>query len=586
MRRTGDVTMSNPHKQPAPHISSKARVCLSIALLACLTHPCGSSAEVIGDVVRVGYLTNTGSVVRLGSWTPVVVDLTLQNQASFDGKLVLKQTDRDGDIYRDVVPVHLFADGGDQRRYWLYTPASPSGLLRYQYQVELLATGENGREERQVKIVSGGKEVSHISPPTSVSMLPDDEYLILTLSNGPIGKIRHLVTGDMESSLDRPVQIAHISPESLPGKWIGLEMVDCIVWDQADPTVLTEAQEQALVEWIRQGGKLLLAAGRTSDVVSQATHLGPLLPVSIGPVEPVSHLPETRRRLLGIRDSQDEGYRNQLALAKCKAVSRSDVTNWLYEETIDSTVVAGRRLGRGYLLYVAAELEDLLRDPAANPVLFFRRILQLRPSRITGNPGHRSEIRLARYFDAEVGFCDTSGGYLALALIAVIAYVLGATFGVWKMLQARQLLKYSWSALAIVALAASFLAVVGVQAIHGVGRKVEQLTIVDGFSDTPDALATAYFGMTTSVRSHVDVWLPVDPLLSKEPANSSCILRPLADWSEDFVSEAIYTDPAVYELRPATAEIHDVVMRATLKQFEGRWHGTLSGTLKGKLGNR
>ena len=342
-------------------------MCLSIALLACLTHPCGSSAEVIGDVVRVGYLTNTGSVVRLGSWTPVVVDLTLQNQASFDGKLVLKQTDRDGDIYRDVVPVHLFADGGDQRRYWLYTPASPSGLLRYQYQVELLATGENGREERQVKIVSGGKEVSHISPPTSVSMLPDDEYLILTLSNGPIGKntpLGHRRYGKFAGSPgpNRPYLTGVFARQM-----DRLEMVDCIVWDQADPTVLTEAQEQALVEWIRQGGKLLLAAGRTSDVVSQATHLGPLLPVSIGPVEPVSHLPETRRRLLGIRDSQDEGYRNQLALAKCKAVSRSDVTNWLYEETIDSTVVAGRRLGRGYLLYVAAELEDLLRDPAANP---------------------------------------------------------------------------------------------------------------------------------------------------------------------------------------------------------------------------
>ena len=46
-----------------------------------------------------------------------------------------------------------------------------------------------------------------------------------------------------------------------------LEMVDYIIWDEADPTNLGDAPRQlgALIDWVRQGGCLVLAAAQTCN---------------------------------------------------------------------------------------------------------------------------------------------------------------------------------------------------------------------------------------------------------------------------------------------------------------------------------
>jgi len=175
---------------------------------------------------------------------------------------------------------------------------------------------------------------------------------------------------------------------------------------------------------------------------------------------------------------------------------------------------------------------------------------------------------------------------MALAIVFAIAYVLAATLGVWKMLQAREMLRHSWSALALVAVVASVLSVAGVQAIHGVRREVHQLSIVDGEAGELRANATSYFGLRTSIHSRVDVWLPEDHVLERKPERTVCSLRPMPSWRHATGSETGYTDPARYWLKPATAEIHGVPVRATLKEFEGRWRGELPGTLEASLVTR
>jgi len=546
--------------------------------------------DIIGDVVRVGYLVDSGgqeslSVVRVGAWTPVVVDLALQQQTSFDGLLRVRQFDRDGDIYVDSVPVHLADTGaGAGQRYWLYSVAHPQDARTRDFEVELLES-ETGDESDAslVQVISGGVPVSAMVPPMQPEGLPDDACLILEISDSTLGRVRHLQDNKYQNRFDRDIFIAHGSPADLPGNWIGLEMVDYLIWDNADPTQLTPAQARALVEWVEQGGRLVLAAGRTSDTLTQSKVFGPLLPVRFERVASTSHLPTVRTRLLGLVGDNAASYGRPVVYAECTVLPDPDVKHVLFDAGTRSTIVAARRVGRGRLIYVAAALSDLLAEPEADYGRFFERVLELRQTPVGDETANLTYINLFRFLDREVGFYESGALRLVLVLLFAVAYVLLATLGVWKLLQVRNQLKQSWTALAAVAVLATLVSLLGVQMVHGVGRDLRQLTIVDGVSDQVAAQATAYFGLKTATHSRLDLWLPGDYRLQTEPAATACMLKPMLDPLAYGQKAAGFTDPSRYWLRPSTAEVHDVPLRATLKQFEGQWRGELRGTVRSSV---
>ncbi len=551
-----------------------------------------SRGAIVGDIVRVGYLATSGehdlsspttSVVRIGSWTPVVVDLTLQNQTAFDGMLRLRQFDRDGDIYVDSVPVHLAETGaGARQRYWLYTVANPQNMREHNFAVELLASPDGDEESaRLVQVISGGMPVPAMLSPIRPEILSDNHFLTLSIGDGGMGKVR-VVARDPEIAdrYDRPMSVAHGSPSDLPSRWVGLDAVDAIVWDEADTTRITPEQERALVEWVRQGGRLVLSAGRTASAVAQSSVIGPLLPVRVGPVHAATELPDVRRNLLGITGETSAAYSKPVTAAACTLVDEPGVEAIITDEALGGVVVSSRRIGRGKIVFVAASLGELLADSAADPVRCYRWLLGLRGNPIGDATTNSSYVLpLYRYLDREVGFYQTGAMRLALALFFAVGYVLVATLAVWKLLAGRNLLKHSWSALAVTALVASVLSLIGVQTLRGVGWDVQQVTVVDCAAGRSSAVATAYFGVKTGVHSRLDLWLPRDYRLDQEPSQTACMLKPMMDWQDHLEAGATYTDPTRYWLSPSTAEIFDAPIRGTSKQFEGYWQGDMSGTL-------
>ncbi len=554
---------------------------MALAILAASPH--SASAEIVGDILRVGYpiASESGSAVRHGAWTPILVDLRLQGQASFDGELRLRQYDRDGDVYVDSVPVHLFADGGDQQRYWMYTVANKPTRKNQNFQVELFATDGENDPGKLVKVISGPTLVSAMEPPVEPEFLSDDQYLILDVSDRTMGRIRDLRDVDNVNMFDREIRIAHLSPAGLPNKWFGLDSVDCVIWDDADTTTITEQQQQALVEWVKHGGTLVLAAARTASTLAQSTHIGPLLPVRIGENVSVAHLPETRSQLMKI-SGDDADYSQPFTIAKCVALPDPAVTTLLNEDSIGGVIHSKRRVGRGNLVFLSASVHDLLGDSKIRPPEFFKRVLELRRNPISAEIG-ANYINLFPYFEGVVGFHGISGARLAVAILFCMVYVLVATFGAWRLLQARKMLKHSWTALAIIGGIASVLSIIGVQSVHGIGRTMHQFSIIDGTANSVFAHGTAYFGLTSSTKNILDVWLPDDAMLKSEPGPSSCVLQPMLSASLSGIDEVSFTDPTRYRIQPATAEVRDVLLRATLKQFEGRWQGTLPGALTASI---
>ncbi|MEE8168967.1 MAG: hypothetical protein V3T70_00330, partial [Phycisphaerae bacterium] len=90
------------------------------------------------------------------------------------------------------------------------------------------------------------------------------------------------------------------------------------------------------------------------------------------------------------------------------------------------------------------------------------------------------------------------------------------------------------------------------------------------------------FGLRTPTHTTVDVRLPsrsddVDSRLTDGTIN---VLPPAGG---PWVDVRGYVSPATYRVRAAGKRLEDVTVRATLKEFAGRWQGELSGQLEARL---
>ena len=558
-------------------VPPRAWLLAGVALLPLLI-PAAGAARVIGDVVSAGFNARGAGiggrhVVRLGHWTPVVVQLTLEGQTQFEGRLRVAQRDRDGDVGYDYHEILLNADSAASRTYTLYTLPSLGADGAIDLSVELV-----DQDDVLVEMVSAGRLVRALRAADTPTVLPDDETLILDVAEGQMGKVARLAeTGPGLRPL-RPINVAHLAPRELPDRWQGLEAADAIVWDESDPDALNADQRQALAEWTRQGGVLVLATARHAAALQKSDVFGPLLPVTVGERTSLKEAGRFRSRWLGLPE-EDAEYAEAVPLVKCSVRKGAGARRVFPEPGAESssagvdTLIARGRAGRGVVVFVAASLRELL-DAECNPTTFWRALLEIR---LTNTENYPDDRPLYQPLEAVVAFAATGGQYMVFALLFVMAYIGLATFGSWSFLKSRGWEKHNWTVFAGVAVVASLLSITATQTIRGVGQKLHQLTVVEATAGESAASATAYFGLKTGTHSVLDVWLADDYARAPEPQRTDCFLRALPADKSVAQGGVAFADPGSYELRPATAELLRVPIRATLKQFEGRWRGQLRG---------
>lgn len=550
-----------------------------LGVIAVLGSAVRVSAVLEGQVVRVGFplvrVVGGEQAVRPGEWVPVVVRLRLDNEGSFDGWIRISQPDIDGDLAYDTQRVQLLRD--QEREYTLYALAGANSASESAFAVEV-----NSSDGRRVELMSGGRPTPVLRRSAECELLTADDFLVLSLGD-VVGAAQALESPSRATEFRKSIRLAHFGPDSLPSLWIGLQAVDAVIWDDADPAALTPLQLEALLEWTRQGGVLVVAAGRTVDVVAGTPGLAAVLPVELGPTQSVGALPNFRRHMLGTSEVADPD--RPIVVARCR--TRSDAQTIL-AESLDgapgapqSTIVADHRVERGRIVFVAASLSDLMTGDG-DPMHFFQRVLMLRDMAEGSAAMAIERVSLPRELTGWTGFRQIGQTYLAVAMIFLGLYAFAASLGSWQFLRTRGLLRHSWSAFGIVAAAASVASVAGVQMVRGVGTKLLQISIVDADANRSAARATAYFGLKNSVFGSVDVWLPDDFPQVTEPGITACTLAPLSLEPGD-LGTSRFADPGRYQLMPSRAELHGVPIRGTLKQLEGRWSGSMTGRLSARL---
>ncbi|MCK4660879.1 MAG: hypothetical protein KAV82_15270, partial [Phycisphaerae bacterium] len=308
----------------------------------------------------------------------------------------------------------------------------------------------------------------------------------------------------------------------------------------------------------------------------------PLLPVRVGALTRLKEADEFRTGWLDL-PLGDVEYSEPIPLAQCTLRQGPGIRKVFPVPGSENrspgidTLIARRRVGRGSLVFVAASLRDLTspRCPPdeCDPSVFFRRLLEIRTTTRQDYP----ERMVYKDLESKIGFRAVGALYLVSAMLFVMAYIALATFGSWGFLKSRGWSRHNWTVFAVFA---GFAGVVGIstaQYARGVGQKLNQLTIVDATAGTSEACAVAYFGLKTGTHSVLDLWLAEDYAQQPEPQPTSCFLRSLPSGRAMGEGRLTFTDPGTYELRPAKAELLRVPIRATLKQFEGRWQGHLTG---------
>ncbi|MGC8640977.1 MAG: hypothetical protein ACP5XB_14015 [Isosphaeraceae bacterium] len=210
---------------------------------------------------------------KIGCWTPVRVQLKA-GPARFSGLLELTVPDDDGTptAYRQPVEV---------------SPNETASFTVY---------GRAGGQDAEftIAILDGqGRRLLQLPQEKFASSTPDiilpDEMVILALGQ-PMGvdqlpSLPGFTVGGQRGQTGTGVAeliVSRIDPQvnQLPGRWYGFDLARAVVIDTDDRATLQELggpRAQALVDWVRHGGHLVVSVGANWQAVRDSA-LGQILP--------------------------------------------------------------------------------------------------------------------------------------------------------------------------------------------------------------------------------------------------------------------------------------------------------------------
>jgi len=534
--------------------------------------PRAAAQPVQGDVRSVGFQAGVQSrqVIREGRWFPVLLDLSAQGDQHFQGELRIERRDMDGDIaaYTES-PVTLTANAG-LKRVWAYA---------------VTIHADSGSSVNVDVLSDDGILINRIAVPP-FDIISADTQLIVDISEKPVAALNVLDSGAASYTgyswgtrrYYRNICVARMPAPDLPDRWIGLEAIDAIVWDEPDFTNVSDAQLAALIEWVRNGGRLVVGVGPAWSMI-QNSLLEEVMPIEGGGAAlEARSLPSFLAKYAAATTTALDA-----PIALSSATPRSDA--WVsvrdrLDSGVDVSLVSSRYVGSGMVTAVGARLRDLTAVEAQliRPAEFFAGLFDVYRNTPEFNKAEgdavtavieRAPINLYSAVVEPTEFRAGATLRVATALGFVFIYGVLATIVSWIWLKRRSLTYLSWSVFAGFAVVAGVLSLGAVRISRGFGS-VRSFNFVDLEAGSAEARAFGYFGYRSATRSSVDISL----------SGEDSFLRAL---STGVASEPRYATPARYRALTGGAALDSTLMRATLKQFEGRWNGKIDGTVRGQI---
>ena len=223
----------------------------------------------------------TGNTFRPGDLTGIELELTSRLDSDETVWIQWDHETPDGDVF--AFGRRLLLSPDQPRRTWLYVPLPPDTTLE-----------SNGRiRARSIKDDLPGEDLGVLRF-QMMSTLPRhvtrNKSVIGVVGSDSAGLEAYESEALSQSGLDIAGQGTALSilpdPSKLPDQWMGLRSFDALIWtdDSAD---MSPAQEEAILEWVRRGGHLVVVLPQSGNIWSLGSgEDGPL-----GSIMPSAPLP-------------------------------------------------------------------------------------------------------------------------------------------------------------------------------------------------------------------------------------------------------------------------------------------------------
>jgi len=216
-----------------------------------------ATAQSPGEVEVSVDAFGVGGVVRPGDWAGVRLLLRDRGVAVRNVVVQLAVRDEDGDVATHQRIVTLNPGLSQGQGVWLY-PRLPFSFSKAS---QLLVTVRQASERDQPDRLAAGRKLATVSiAPQQVAAAT--EAMIAVLGPRTMGLEQY---GATPPSMDQPATtnelvrvVADLAPETLPDAWMGLWPFETIVWGRGDPAALSPSARDALAQWVRRGGHLVV----------------------------------------------------------------------------------------------------------------------------------------------------------------------------------------------------------------------------------------------------------------------------------------------------------------------------------------
>jgi len=566
-----------------------------------------------GDAVQVEVEQfGTGNIFRPGDMTAVRLKLTASIAEPMSVWVQWEVPNVDGDIaeYGRIVAL----TPGQPRLVWLYAPVSPQARQGTTWTVRMFEDNDGAR----------GAEIGGSRIAAGNGADPGEAMIGVVGSTAHLGLRGYAATGIQSRRAPNLHEYTHIvtsiNPTDTPDRWEGWLPFEAVAWADADPSLLTTDQAEAIREYVRRGGHLVIVLPQVGNPwglgVPGRTEFGDLLPTQaprkdegtpLSEVLPVISKAEGARAdfdlviqvfgdLAGRFDALDRGYQPIMALpdGRVVVVQRTFGHGHI---TISGIDVASRRLysvplsnGSSGLPQTDVFWGRILGRRADTPTPTELTAIQ-QANRLARGAGRENTLGRGQLIMQQISMSQEATIGLLASLLLFAGYWLIAGPGAFYALKMYRAVRYSWVAFAGAAALFTAIAWGTVGLIRQNEVAVKHVTVLDHIY-RPDDAADAIDPQYQRAVSWFSVRLPgyADAAITIEPTETETgYMRDLLhSWTPpgDPVQQFPDTDryrvdvgqnPAMWDeyVSPGNRDSYERPSRSTSTVLHANWQGGL-----------
>lgn len=459
-----------------PHLLLSALLSLALLLGALSPAQAQSTApglELQAEAAFEGYL-------KYGEWVPVWVTLS-NDGADLSGEVIIRVASSAGTIAY-VAPVEL--PGGARKRLPIYVlPNNFTRLLNVQYESEGQALAKvNVRIQPQI---NSSFFIGLVSPQRGA----------LSLLNG------------LElPGVERQLVLFDINLAQLPPRSEALRSLDVLILNSSDTSQLTAEQSQAILGWVKQGGRLVIGGGALAmDTVAGLQDLP--LPFTPSGTQQISSAADLLT-LAGSDQPEPAAGSYIAAIGELNAGAR------LLAGDAKQPLVVESRIDKGFIDQVALDLSQAPFEGWSAAALFWQNLFgpsASYPSWLAPDLSSRQQMA------AQMGYALQNLPMLDLPSVKGLAVLLGVYILVigplnYLVLRWKKRLHWAWITIPAITLIFSLSAFGLGYAMHGADIFVNKAALIE--TSPNGSTYISFIGLFSPAQSNYQIEIPGGGLIS------------------------------------------------------------------------